>query len=543
MNDRALLKNAHDQGRALEAALASETKDARAPKAPLETAFAKALEACAKATDPLIRRLAELAPKVSAELGPRHQMGLMVPIERLLGRSARDEEFLYHETDGDAESEPRLDRIAICENLRSAFNIGAIFRSTEAFGGRAVWLTGYSPDPMKTAMQTDEILETQRFDRTDDAIQSARALGYKIIALENSPGAIDLESFAWPEKSAVVIGNERFGVDSETLAACDHVVRISTRGRKNSVNVGVAFGIAAASWSRAQASSPKAHEDTELLKPIGYVRGGFLNPQVAPRQGAYDDTTLDSTPPAIIELVSRFEGRPSNFSQALRDLDGFERAWIVFGFHESRGWLPQVRPPRGDGTKRGLFATRSPHRPNRLGISSVRIRGVDPANRKIEIAEHDLLEGTPIFDVKPYVPEADSFPSARAGWTETIENDEHEILLSQSARNAISWLESEGETRISGFIHEQLRYQPFDSSRKRIHEIAATSANPVGATHTIAFRTWRFDFKLGPGVGTSVRPVIEILHVRSGYSAEDLGQSHDPYADKDLHRRFLSRTK
>ncbi len=542
--NRKLLKTALDSGRALEARLAIEGTNASTPNsetASAASAFASALRSCGDATNPLIQRLSELAPKVSVELGSRHLMTLLVPIERLMGRSARDEEFLFHETDGEAGSESRLPRIAICENIRSAFNVGAIFRSTEAFGGTEVWLAGYSPEPAKTAMGTDEVLTVRKFDRalgTNGAIERAKLEGYTVIALENAPGALALDQFEWPEKAAIVVGNERFGVDSETLAACDHVVRVETRGRKNSINVGVAFGVAAASWSRTEARSTNRDKDSELIQPIGFVRGGFENPQVAPRQGAYDSQRSQAT----IELSSRFEGRPSNFSQALQDLDGFERAWVVFGFHESQGWLPQVRPPRGDGTKRGLFATRSPHRPNRLGISCVRITGVDSKSRTIEISEHDLLEGTPIFDVKPYVPGADAFPNAKAGWLDDIKNDEHWIVISNSSKERLDWLEKEGEARLQGFIDEQLRYQPFDTSRKRVsdYEGAGGEGAQIDASHTIAFRTWRIDFKRK--TETSV-PTLEVLGIRSGYSADDLNSTDDPYSDKDLHRRFLSRFK
>lgn len=545
--DRKLLKTALDTGRALEDAFARQVSEAANDEqatsparelAPVAAVFKTALLACAAAENPLIQRLSELAPKVSIELGSRHLMTLLVPIERLMGRSARDEEFLFHETDGEAGSESRLPRIAICENIRSAFNVGAIFRSTEAFGGTEVWLAGYSPEPMKTAMGTDEVLTVQKFDRTlgtGGAIEKAKREGYAVIALENAPGAIALDQFEWPEKAAIIVGNERFGVDSETLAACDHIVRVETRGRKNSINVGVAFGVAAASWARStpRNESPNSDDSAELIKPIGFVRGGFENPQVAPRQGAYDSNGTKAT----IELVSRFEGRPSNFSQALQDLDGFERAWVLFGFHESQGWLPQVRPPRGDGTKRGLFATRSPHRPNRLGISCVRIAHVDTKTRTLEIAEHDLLEGTPIYDVKPYVPGADAFPNAKAGWLDEIKNDEHWVVISNIAREALDWLELEGETRLQGFIDEQLRYQPFDSSRKRVSEYHGPASE---ASHTMAFRTWRLDFKRK--TDTTV-PTLEVLRVRSGYSPDDLASTDDPYSDKDLHRRFLSRFK
>ncbi len=521
--DRKLLLAALEAGRAMEAdfSLANEEK------------FRSALEACADADSNLVVRLRDLALKVSFKLGPKHLMGLLVPLERLSGRAARDEEFLFEERDGVRPSPGQTrglassSRIVLCENIRSAFNVGAVFRTAEAFSASEIFLCGYTPDPQKTAMGADALVSSRRFDRTSDAIVAAKTEGFKIVALENSPGAVALENFDWPEKTLLVLGNERFGVDSETLASCDHVVRISATGQKNSINVGIAFGVAASRWYETSNTGSKTASRThaQTISPIGFLRGGFANPQVAPRQGAYRANTVSR-----VELNSRFEGRPSNFEQALQDLDGFERAWIVFGFHESQGWNPQVRPPRGDGSKRGLFATRSPHRPNGLGISCVRLLNVDTAKRSIEIAEHDLLEGTPIFDIKPYVRGADAFPNAQAGWLDFVEASAFSISESKEAARHLDWLEANGEMRLRPFIDEQLRYQPLDSDRKRVAKIEGA--------YSISFRTWRLDFSLDEAAQT-----LEVVRVRSGYTENEILAEEDPYGDKDLHRAFLTKPR
>ncbi len=507
-----------------------------------ESSFRASLLACAGADSFLVQKLAELAPKVSISYGPRHLMTLLVPLERLMGRSARDEEFLYFEQDGARKSalgdgsnasaiitsdasRANTDgpvavtsrRIVLCENIRSAFNVGSVYRTAETFSGNEVWLTGYSPDPQKTAMGADTLVQTQRFERTSDAIVEARKLGYKVVALENSPGAVPLEKFFWPENTILVLGNERFGVDSQTLDLCDSVVRISTSGQKNSLNVGTAFGIAAASWRN-------GGQDAASVAPIGFLRGGFKDSQVAPRQGAYT-SALGAKSPAYIELESRFQGRPSNFEQALTDLDGFDRAWIVFGFDRSPGWNPQVRPPRGDGAKRGLFATRSPHRPNGLGLSCVKIESV--SGRRVEISEHDLLEGTPIYDIKPYIPGADAFPEAKAGWVDKVSESQYELIEGTGFAEKLRWLEEHGESRLQDFISEQLTFQPFDRDRKRV-ELASNGRE----TNSIAFRTWRIEF-----IEKSER-VLELLNLRSGYSEADLLDETDNYGDKQLHRDF-----
>lgn len=518
--DRKLLRDALQSGHAFEKFFNSEN----------ELIFRISLESCAAAESFLVQKLSELAGKVALSLGPKHLMALLVPLERLSGRSARDEEFLFLEKDG-ANSFMNSDlptRIVVCENIRSAFNVGSVYRTSETFAGNEVWLAGYTPDPQKTAMGADLLVTTRRFERTLDALHEAKKLGLKTVALENSPGATPLESFKWPERALLVLGNERFGVDSQTLEACDHVVRISTAGLKNSLNVGIAFGIAASQWRKQdslQALTADGMSHGIRLSPIGFLRGGFENPQTAPRQGAYTPNSTGSLKKARIELEARFEGRPSNFEQALKDLEGFERAWVIFGFDQSDGWNPQVRPPRGDGSKRGLFATRSPRRPNRIGISCVRIGEI--RGRNLEISEHDLLEGTPIFDIKPYVPEADAFPEAEAGWLEHVHAAAYFLEESDAFRERVRWLEAQGEMRLRDFVREQLQFQPFDQTRKR-----TKIATSQGENHSIAFRTWRIEFRELPG------QKLRIETLRSGYTTIEMNELSDAYEDKDLHRQF-----
>lgn len=98
---------------------------------------------------------------------------------------------------------------------------------------------------------------------------------------------------------------------------------------------------------------------------------------------------------------------------ALADLDGFSHVWIVFWCHLARGWKSRVVPPR-DRRKRGLFATRAPQRPNPIGLSCVRLVRIE--KRVLHIADHDLLDGTPVLDIKPYLPYSDSVPDADVGY-------------------------------------------------------------------------------------------------------------------------------
>ncbi len=119
-----------------------------------------------------------------------------------------------------------------------------------------------------------------------------------------------------------------------------------------------------------------------------------------------------------------FEGEYRN-ADAVRGLDGYDYVWLLWGFEgtDRDSWSPTVRPPRLGGNKRmGVFATRSPFRPNSIGLSSVRLE-------RVELTEHgpvlyvsgiDMRDGTPIYDIKPYVPYADSHPDARGGFTQDV---------------------------------------------------------------------------------------------------------------------------
>ncbi len=139
------------------------------------------------------------------------------------------------------------------------------------------------------------------------------------------------------------------------------------------------------------------------LDPIGVVHSPFTEKMQAPRQSGVAQSADGS-----IEL---FTGH--DFEHALEDLTTFRYIWILFWFDRSEGWRPKVLPPRSD-KRRGVFATRSPHRPNPLGMSLVELAGID--GLVLSVKGLDLLEGTPVLDLKPYIPYADSRPDADHGW-------------------------------------------------------------------------------------------------------------------------------
>ena len=123
---------------------------------------------------------------------------------------------------------------------------------------------------------------------------------------------------------------------------------------------------------------------------------------------------------------------------ALRGLEGFSHLWLIFQFHQAvrEGWSPTVRPPRlGGNTRMGVFATRSPFRPNPIGLSSVRLLEVEregPQGPSLVVAGADLMDGTPIFDIKPYLPYTDSHPEALAGFTAPLEEVPLEVVFPQT---------------------------------------------------------------------------------------------------------------
>ena len=160
-------------------------------------------------------------------------------------------------------------------------------------------------------------------------------------------------------------------------------------------------------------SAPELLRGPFSVEPIGWVSSPYQRRFGTPQQASAVDSDRD----AVLELDA--ERIPE---EALRDLVGVERIWILSYLHRSGTWGPTVRPPRGARVRRSLFATRSPDRPNPLGLSAVQLVGVE--GLRLHVRGVDLLDGTPILDLKPYVPYADSFPTSRAGWIDELGPEE-----------------------------------------------------------------------------------------------------------------------
>ena len=245
--------------------------------------------------------------------------------------------------------------------------------------------------------------------------------------------------------------------------------------------------------------------------PIGVFNCANTKPYGAPRQAVLAKKSGGS-----INLNS-FVNR-----DCISDLEGVERIWLIYDFHHNKDWKPKVRPPRGSSTKRSVFATRSPYRPNSIGISCVKLEKIE--NLKIYISEHDLLDGTPILDIKPYLAYADSFPNAKMGWVS--DSDKYEVSFSNKAREKIKWLNDKLGFDIPETVRAQLEFEPTCRKAKRIKK--------VGTSYLYSLQAWRLPF-------TVKNKEVIINDLYSGYSKNELNDLHTPQYERYLHREFLNK--
>lgn len=195
-------------------------------------------------------------------------------------------------------------------------------------------------------------------------------------------------------------------------------------------------------------------------------------------------------------------------TEALRDLDAMERIWLITWFDRVRGWKPMVLPPRGPRVKRGVFATRSPHRPNPIGLSLVRLLGI--RGRTLRVADVDLLDGTPVLDLKPYHPTVEAWPDARAGWIDELVRAERD---GSAFPNAVTWSERAAAQRDWLWTEHAVDLHPLEDVLRRDatpHPYRRIEALPDGGLQ-IAWRAWRLRLRVE---GTAV----EVTSVESGYA-------------------------
>lgn len=149
---------------------------------------------------------------------------------------------------------------------------------------------------------------------------------------------------------------------------------------------------------------------TFSFTPIGFIKSPYKQKFGIPRQPGLVPSAI-----VYLELLP-----PFNHPNCVRGLEEFEYVWVQFVFHDStdEGWNPLVRPPRLGGKKKmGVFATRSPHRPNNIGLSLLKLEKINlDKGVKLEFSGADLLDGTPVLDIKPYITFVESKPNARSGF-------------------------------------------------------------------------------------------------------------------------------
>lgn len=167
------------------------------------------------------------------------------------------------------------------------------------------------------------------------------------------------------------------------------------------------------------------------IKPVADYHGPLTTKFGIPRQSG------------LIDLPGEIVFRPAFRSpDAVRGLEGFDRIWLIWEFSDNpdaKTFQATVRPPRlGGNAALGVFATRSPFRPNRLGLSCVELVRIDPEGPVLHVKGADLMDGTPIYDIKPYVPYADAFPEARGGFTDTSAWEPLQVDFSPAALEVLA---------------------------------------------------------------------------------------------------------
>ena len=265
-------------------------------------------------------------------------------------------------------------------------------------------------------------------------------------------------------------------------------------------------------------SEPSPARDL-VVSPIGVFRSPFDEAAEAPRQ-----PTAAETIPGRIELYPR-----SGFLHALEDLEGWDYLWVIFWFDRAHDFRPKVLPPRSS-ERRGVFATRSPHRPNPIGLSAVRLLRVEGLT--IHVTGVDILDRTPVLDVKPYVPYADAYPQARTGWLspEEVRGGERpvdpvaawSVVFAEHALEQVAFLRAR-DVDLEGAVVRALMLGPAPHPYRRIkHE---------GGTLRLAVKDWRAFFEV-------VEREIKVLRIASGYRPSELATGKAPAVHGAFAERF-----
>lgn len=252
-------------------------------------------------------------------------------------------------------------------------------------------------------------------------------------------------------------------------------------------------------------------EDSLHCQPIGHLyshtpgtRSRFLTPRQASRQG----------PPEAVSRIELLPGR--HLDAACHDLEGFSRIWVLAWFHLQHNWRPKVTPPRGPRRRRGVLATRSPHRPNPLALTSVTLFKVE--SHTLWIGAHDLVDGTPVLDIKPYLSEFDSHPQESSGWITPFPAP-HRVECEPLAQTQLHWLALHFHPDIETRVRQILSEDPRPQRSRRVARL------PDGRLR-LGCGPWRVWFEV-------VDKTVILQRVTSRYAGQEVPE------DQPLHLRFL----
>jgi tRNA-Thr(GGU) m(6)t(6)A37 methyltransferase TsaA len=267
------------------------------------------------------------------------------------------------------------------------------------------------------------------------------------------------------------------------------------------------------------------------LEPIGFVRAGPATKVEAarqPRSGAQpavEQRTQQHVRGASTARIELLPGR--NFEHALDDLTSWEYLWVLFWFDRNLGWRPKVLPPRSHSGRKGVFATRSPHRPNPLGLSAVKLERIE--GLVLHVSDVDMLDGTPVLDIKPYVAYTDAIPDARSGWLADAASQTSdpiapfEVLWDLTAAEQAAWIEAHTQLELRARVDATLELGAEPHPYRRIRK--------TRDGFVLAVKEWRVRFDVDD----------RRVHVREIASGFRDSQLREPRADLQVHRDFRAR--
>jgi tRNA-Thr(GGU) m(6)t(6)A37 methyltransferase TsaA len=261
-------------------------------------------------------------------------------------------------------------------------------------------------------------------------------------------------------------------------------------------------------------ASPTVDPPRLTLEPIGYVRTTLATKTEAVRQ-----------PRAGGNAVGRIELLPGmNFEHALLDLEGWDYIWVLFWFHFNQGWRPKVLPPRSRSGRKGVFATRSPHRPNPLGISAVKLERIEGLT--LHVADIDMLDGTPVFDIKPYVAYTDAIATTESGWLSGAADPQpaFDVEWSTAAASQAEWIEARTNLPLRERATATLALGPTPQPYRRIRA--------DGEGFVLAVKEWRVRFSVA-------ERSVSVHDVTSGFREAQLVRGDAP--EITAHREFRAR--